>query len=153
MTDYSKMSQYAIVDKETLKIDMVTFENSLEMYSDDKYHKVLVPTYVLEQACSADVLTAKMIDGSINVDVDVSKFKTSRAMDAVREQRDQILVSTDWMIAAGSPLSEEKKNEILEYRQTLRDLTDSGKNPMDIKIPRHDMVKFPWEKGVRYPSQ
>ena len=40
----------------------------------------------------------------------------------LRSRRDSYLASTDWMLFTDSPLSEEQKEEAIEYRQMLRDL-------------------------------
>ena len=41
----------------------------------------------------------------------------------IREERNRILIETDWTQLADAPLSEEKKNAWKIYRQALRDIT------------------------------
>ena len=60
----------------------------------------------------------------------------------LREQRDHLLLVSDWTQAADSPLSTSKKAEWATYRQTLRDLpntlaargsfvSEANTNPLD----------------------
>jgi hypothetical protein len=44
----------------------------------------------------------------------------------LRLKRNQILSKTDWTQLVDSPLSEEKKQEYIVYRQNLRDLPSSA---------------------------
>ena len=57
----------------------------------------------------------------------------------MKKIRNRLLSLTDWMI------SEYDKTEIIEYRRQLRELPNGDLHPYDIVIPRHSMIKFPWE--------
>jgi hypothetical protein len=53
----------------------------------------------------------------------------------IRIRRDSLLLSCDWTQLPDSPLLAEIKQEWLEYRQTLRDITDSFENAWDVIFP------------------
>lgn len=48
----------------------------------------------------------------------------TQAWAVIREQRNMMLLKTDWTQLEDSPLSSEKKNEYKVYRQALRDITE-----------------------------
>tara|TARA_R110000803_G_C11932299_1_gene315586 strand:- start:7 stop:270 length:264 start_codon:yes stop_codon:yes gene_type:complete len=77
--------------------------------------------------------------------IDSNKFKTCSGMNDIRIKRNLLLTASDWMVLPDSPLSEYEKTEILEYRRQLRDLPNGDVHPYDVVIPRHSMIKFPWE--------
>ena len=54
---------------------------------------------------------------------------------AVREQRDQLLASTDWAVLPDSPLDESSKTAIKSYRQALRDVPQQAEFPNNISWP------------------
>lgn len=45
------------------------------------------------------------------------------SIESIRERRDYLLAESDWTLGLDSPLSEEKKQEWIIYRQELRDIT------------------------------
>jgi hypothetical protein len=53
----------------------------------------------------------------------------------LRVQRNGILSATDWAVMPDSPLSEEKKQEWVEYRQLLRDLPENTIDFSDVTWP------------------
>lgn len=69
-------------------------------------------------------------DVSIGHKYDGKKFSPPAPVPAglnkIRARRDQLLKACDWTQLPDSPLSQEKKTEWAEYRQTLRDLPLSG---------------------------
>lgn len=54
---------------------------------------------------------------------------------AVRAKRMQLLKNTDWTQLNDAPLSAEKKTKFAQYRQELRDITESYTNPFDVVWP------------------
>jgi|14BtaG_2_1085337.scaffolds.fasta_scaffold00052_15 hypothetical protein len=75
----------------------------------------------------------KFVDGSpVNVSVDF--------WDDVRSQRNILLQNSDWTQMSDSPLSDSKKTEWANYRQSLRDLPSSQHEAENL-----DSVAFPTE--------
>lgn len=56
----------------------------------------------------------------------------------VRKERQKLLLSSDWTILPDSPVL--NKEEWLEYRQKLRDLTEYYENPWDVQWPNPPKV-------------
>ena len=145
------MNQYAIVERNSLKVIDIAFETSLDYYPTETHHRILMDEHLLARS-AVDILNTRMNEGNLEIFIDESKYASSSAMNEVRRHRDIALSLTDWMVGTDSPLSEEKIQEIKTYRQQLRDLTNSGLHPFDIVIPKHPMVKFPWKIGVTDPE-
>ena len=59
---------------------------------------------------------------------------------AVREQRDQLLASTDWAVLPDSPLDESSKTALKTYRQALRDVPQQSGFPWAITWPEMPTV-------------
>ena len=55
--------------------------------------------------------------------------------DPIRTSRNFLLLNSDWTQLADSPLSSEKKQEWAQYRQQLRDITDSFENAWEVVFP------------------
>lgn len=53
----------------------------------------------------------------------------------VRMERNRTLYATDWVLLSDSPLTEEKKQEFLAYRQALRDVSNQQGFPWDVVWP------------------
>ena len=53
----------------------------------------------------------------------------------VKIQRNLLIAQTDWTQCADVNLSDEKKQQMLEYRQALRDLTKNNADPRFIAWP------------------
>lgn len=64
----------------------------------------------------------------IKVD-EAKKFDIAAAR--VRTERDKLLLETDWMVTPDRPVSQ----NILDYRQALRDITAQAGFPYDIVWP------------------
>ncbi|MGL4826498.1 MAG: phage tail assembly chaperone [Vibrionaceae bacterium] len=47
----------------------------------------------------------------------------------IRNQRNFLLTDCDWTMLQDSSVSEEKRQEFIEYRQQLRDITEPLKSP------------------------
>lgn len=52
----------------------------------------------------------------------------------LREERNKLLAQTDWTVLLDVPISREKKEEYISYRQKLRDLPSTAK-PDNITWP------------------
>lgn len=139
------MDQYCIVSRESQNVISVIFENNLSSYPDTEYYKILMTREQLGRTCSVDVLSFRMNENIPEVFIDSNKYSSCKGMDDIREKRNRLLSLTDWMVLPDSPISEYEKTEILEYRRQLRELPNGDRHPYDIVIPRHSMIKFPWE--------
>lgn len=53
----------------------------------------------------------------------------------IREYRNQLLDLCDWTQLPDAPMTPEKKQEWIVYRQELRDITDNFTNPDDVIFP------------------
>lgn len=53
----------------------------------------------------------------------------------IRNQRDVLLSACDWTQMPDVPMTDEKKQEWLAYRQALRDITEAFANPEDVVWP------------------
>ena len=62
-------------------------------------------------------------------EADFAAKKPDREMAKLREERNALLVSTDWRLYNDSPLTDEAKAEWVTYRQTLRDLPANTDDP------------------------
>jgi len=142
------MQYYAIVEKTSLNVIDTIDETKFDYYPLNLYYHVIIDNYTLSRDCGG-VLSARISENdNVEIYIDETKYGISSGMKDIREKRDLILLQTDWMMGTDSPLNDQIKEEIKIYRQKLRDITNSGVHPYDIVIPRHPMVKFPWEHGV-----
>lgn len=80
-----------------------------------------------------DALTKTQIDREATVEeqaqinLDRANFeatKVDRALDNLRDRRNQALLECDWTQLPNAPLTEAKKTEWETYRQSLRDITN-----------------------------
>lgn len=55
--------------------------------------------------------------------------------DMIRESRNYMLMNCDWTVLPDSPLTPEKKQEWITYRQALRDITETFSDPNDVVWP------------------
>ncbi|KIF50963.1 tail fiber assembly protein [Vibrio owensii] len=53
----------------------------------------------------------------------------------VRQKRDELIAKTDWTQVPDVPLTESKKTEFANYRQSLRDIPQNYSHPDDIVWP------------------
>ena len=53
----------------------------------------------------------------------------------VRQKRNNLLTQSDWTVLIDSPLTDEKKQEYITYRQDLRDLPSKYNDPDDVIFP------------------
>ena len=59
---------------------------------------------------------------------------------AVRAKRDGLISSTDWTQMTDTPLTAEKVEAFKVYRQQLRDLPQTVKNPDDVIWPEKPVI-------------
>jgi len=56
----------------------------------------------------------------------------------LRQHRNVMLAQTDWRVMPDSPMSEEERQEWIEYRAYLRGLTDSVVQPLGASVEIQD---------------
>ena len=148
MDDYPplpKEEYFAIVDKNTEEIIDVT--SFLDFIDKDKNHLVKITDPKIIYRATKETITLIKNDNNYEVVYDENKLHLHPAWQNVRERRNTLMTATDWTVGPDSPLSEEKKAEMIEYRQKLRDITkNTNVHPEYLEFPRHEMVSFPWEK-------
>jgi len=54
---------------------------------------------------------------------------------SIRELRNALLSGTDWAVMPDSPLSEDRKQEYIEYREALRDLPNTYADSDEVHFP------------------
>jgi len=94
-----------------------------------------------------DTLSVRSNNSTIEVYTDPTKYNTCNMMKGIREQRDTLLQMTDWTVLPDVNLDEETKQTFVDYRQQLRDITNSNNYPHTIILPTHPQVKPPWGSG------
>lgn len=66
------------------------------------------------------------------VRLDIEK---EEAENSIREERNNRLAKTDFMMMSDYPLTEDKKTELIVYRQSLRDITKQSTFPDEVVWP------------------
>jgi len=75
-----------------------------------------------------------LVDDSIDTEKTIEELKEfdvfasvdyQKKLEEIRTERNRLLAETDYIIMADYPISEEKKQEYVLYRQSLRDLIDN----------------------------
>jgi len=77
-------------------------------------------------------LTPQELEEYNNRQEDWEDGAVDRAWQAIRQQRDSLLAATDWAALPDSPAYSQ---ELLAYRQSLRDLPEQYTNPDDVVWP------------------
>lgn len=69
--------------------------------------------------------------------MNIEKFKSfnEALLGQLRANRNLLLRETDWTQMPDAPLSEEKKSEYANYRQSLRDITLNVIDPTNVVWP------------------
>lgn len=65
---------------------------------------------------------------------DLEQENLDRACESVRFKRDNLLSKTDFYLLPDYP---DTPQEVLDYRQALRDVTEQGGFPFDVAWPLH----------------
>lgn len=71
----------------------------------------------------------------IDKDQDQINKETQAKAEAVRSQRNSLLLQSDWTQLADAPLTADQKTAWANYRQELRDITDQANFPLNINWP------------------
>ena len=95
--------------------------------------------YTRPAAPEYDSLTAKVVDGSFEQDVDgiwslphvIEQHPTEQAERNIRSQRDGLMQETDWMALSDNTVA----SDWATYRQALRDITGQSGFPYEITWP------------------
>lgn len=66
--------------------------------------------------------------------------KADLKSDLLRKKRDSLLTECDWAITPDSPLGEDTKVKVMEYRQKLRDIPQQEGFPFGIVLPASPLV-------------
>jgi hypothetical protein len=122
-----------------------------EYYSNVNHEYTDTVTLILPQeivVSGVDTLSARRNNSTIEVYSDPTKYNTCAMMNCLREQRDTLLKMTDWAVLPDVNLDEETKQELIDYRQQLRDITNSNIYPHQIVLPEHRLVKPPWKVNI-----
>lgn len=117
-----------VIEKDTLKVCTIYTKNDgieicLKQDFPEDMHMFIDVT---------DDVTIKNIkvnpDGTITTD-------TAYLYGDIRQKRNQLLAASDWTQFRDSPLSQEKQDEWVAYRQTLRDLPNTVTDPTNVTWP------------------
>jgi hypothetical protein len=57
-------------------------------------------------------------------------------LETLRRKRNALLGRSDWVVLPYSPITGSKLNEWLEYRQKLRDITETTGSILDVELPQ-----------------
>jgi hypothetical protein len=68
-------------------------------------------------------------------DINESQVTNDQWLAIARWWRNVLLNESDWSQVSDNPLSEIQREQWRQYRQELRDITDSVSNPKDIVFP------------------
>lgn len=74
----------------------------------------------------------EMLDNVLLRDLDSNKEELDQF--SLYECKKQFLTSTDWMLVADSPLTEQERNQWISWRQRIRDWQSTGNNYDDINL-------------------
>jgi hypothetical protein len=124
---------FAVVDKQTLNIKNVYWSDSGVDETRPDYNESVVHVQVPE---GLDYWCIKSLpDFTIIADVDAVLAKKEQKFSELRKTRTTLLAECDWTQVNDSPMSSEKKAVWAQYRQALRDLPDTTRDPTDVTWP------------------
>ena len=69
-------------------------------------------------------------------DIVATAAEISSLWEQIDLKRKELLAETDWAVLPDVELSEEKRNQILKYRQILRDLPSMYSDPREVVFPQ-----------------
>ncbi len=69
------------------------------------------------------------------IEVEVEKLKVEIPLQEVRIERNYLLTDTDWVVARATETSTPVPYEWRQYRQALRDITNTATSPDDVVWP------------------
>lgn len=118
---------------------MIYFSESLGGFFHEEIHGAMPEDGIsLTVEKHAELMDAQSQGKKITVvdgDVVAIDFVNDETWDASRIKRNRLLSSCDWTQMADCPLSTEAKADWIEYRQSLRDVTDAFAEPGMIAWP------------------
>lgn len=141
------MNKILIVDKQTLKIlhkydaEAPSIASWGGMYGDNSQVEHIVCPHVLDSDCVKIVLD-QLNNMTVEKDEALSELKTERAWDSLRNERNKRLSESDWTQVLDAPLNEQDKLSWKQYRQSLRDLPETCKDPMSPLWPNKPDVQI-----------
>lgn len=59
-----------------------------------------------------------------------------KKLESLRVQRNTLLKTSDWVVLPYSPITGSKLDEWIEYRQKLRDITETTGSILDVELPQ-----------------
>lgn len=110
-----------------MKIYVHKETNSLQTFPEPKD----LSNWYVTEAESIDAVAGKVYDPEIDSFVPDIEEKAR----AAREERDQKLSSSDWLVLRSQETGEPVPTQWREYRQALRDLPEQSGFPFDIDWP------------------
>jgi len=113
-------------------------------FYDDKIHKIEnIPTgscIIVTSEQRHEVLRNpgeyKVIDRVHTYTGFTTSELEERKLKNLRFERDSLLVQSDWVVLPYSPITGSKLDEWIEYRQKLRDITETTGSILDVEIPQ-----------------
>lgn len=89
-----------------------------------------------EQRNEARTHTYRVIDGIHTYYSPTETELIEQKLNSLRYQRDVLLKETDWVVLPYSPITGSKLEEWIEYRQKLRDITQTTGSILDVELPQ-----------------
>ncbi|WP_298770406.1 tail fiber assembly protein [uncultured Shewanella sp.] len=99
-----------------------------EFYKGVEYH--FPTTFEDAETYLASIQASTISDSVIN----------SMQWDAIRLKRDSLITATDWTQTLDCQLSDEKKSEFINYRQTLRNIPQFFDEPAAVVWPEEPKI-------------
>lgn len=118
-----------------LQADIITRYEGMTRIDEDNPASNTFKKYA-EAAAWCDANNAMLEDKGDYYEVVAIPAPTTEELTAqVRAQRDALIAATDYLMASDYPLSDEKRAELITYRQALRDVPGQGGFPTTIVWP------------------
>lgn len=93
-----------------------------------------------------DIMTGNVVIASQTISDAAATANSTTAWDNLRAQRDALIAVTDWVMLPDAKLSEELKANVMTYRQTLRDITNTAAAADTITFPMSPLVESEFAK-------
>lgn len=113
-------------------------------FYDDGIHKMeQIPTgscIIITHQQRKDIMKSideyRVIDGVHTYVPYTQQQLEERKLESLRFKRDSLLKSSDWVVLPYSPITGSKLDEWIEYRQKLRDITQTTGSILDVELPQ-----------------
>ena len=129
---------WVIVNNETLEI-ATTYSSEpdvqLEYHGDWGNPELFTHVKIPDGYKSNLTLAQRDSDGVIQIVENPNDNKNEIALQSIRAIRNSKLMVCDWTQSRDSPLSQEKQDEWVAYRQSLRDLPSTVTDPTNVTWP------------------